>query len=112
MISYTEAESCRCVFITKFRAMGAHWLFCTALSVPPTIGARCESSLRLPTKSFPSISATMGAHRHSSTMNYEVMTEDLREFLAEQGLSEVFLLGHSMGGKVAMQFASESPEAI
>src|SRR5690242_798413 len=53
-----------------------------------------------------------GSSPHSSTMNYEVMTEDLREFLAEQGLSEVFLLGHSMGGKVAMQFASESPEAI
>ncbi|MGN6716649.1 MAG: alpha/beta fold hydrolase, partial [Candidatus Binatia bacterium] len=52
-----------------------------------------------------------GSSPHSSTMNYDVMTEDLREFFAEQGLSEVFLLGHSMGGKVAMQFASESPEA-
>jgi pimeloyl-ACP methyl ester carboxylesterase len=53
-----------------------------------------------------------GSSPHSSTMNYGVMTEDLREFLAEQGLSVVFLLGHSMGGKVAMQFASESPEVI
>jgi len=53
-----------------------------------------------------------GSSPHSSTMNYSVMTEDLREFLAEQGLSEVFLLGHSMGGKVAMQFASASPAAI
>jgi pimeloyl-ACP methyl ester carboxylesterase len=53
-----------------------------------------------------------GSSPHSSTMNYGVMTEDLREFLAEQGLSEVFLLGHSMGGKVAMQFASASPAAI
>src|SRR5262249_30433559 len=35
-----------------------------------------------------------------------------REFLSEQGLSNVCLLGHSMGGKVAMQFASESPETI
>ena len=45
-------------------------------------------------------------------MNYIVMTEDLREFLSEQGLSNVCLLGHSMGGKVAMQFATESPEWI
>jgi esterase len=53
-----------------------------------------------------------GSSPHSSIMNYGVMTEDLRGFLSEQGLSQVFLLGHSMGGKVAMQLASESPQAI
>ncbi|HEX5608278.1 MAG TPA: alpha/beta fold hydrolase [Candidatus Binatia bacterium] len=53
-----------------------------------------------------------GSSPHSSTMNYGVMTEDLRGFLSEQGLSKAFLLGHSMGGKVAMQFASQSPQAI
>jgi esterase len=53
-----------------------------------------------------------GNSPHSSMMNYTVMTEDLREFLSEQGLSNVCLLGHSMGGKVAMQFATESPEWI
>jgi len=53
-----------------------------------------------------------GSSPHSSTMNYGAMTEDLREFLSEHGLSQVFLLGHSMGGKVAMQFASESPQSI
>jgi hypothetical protein len=30
-------------------------------------------------------------------MNYTVMTEDLREFLSEQRLSKVCLLGHSRG---------------
>ena len=53
-----------------------------------------------------------GSSPHSSTMNYRIMTEDLREFLSEHGLSQIFLLGHSMGGKVAMQFASESPEPL
>ena len=53
-----------------------------------------------------------GNSPHSSMMNYTVMTEDLREFLSEHGLSNVCLLGHSMGGKVAMQFATESPEWI
>jgi pimeloyl-ACP methyl ester carboxylesterase len=53
-----------------------------------------------------------GSSPHSSSMNYRVMTDDVREFLFEQGFSRVFLLGHSMGGKVAMQFASESPEMI
>jgi pimeloyl-ACP methyl ester carboxylesterase len=53
-----------------------------------------------------------GSSPHSTSMNYGVMADDLREFLLDQGLSQVSLLGHSMGGKVAMQFASESPEAI
>jgi len=53
-----------------------------------------------------------GSSPHSSSMNYCVMADDLREFLLEHGLSKFSLLGHSMGGKVAMQFASESPEAI
>jgi esterase len=52
-----------------------------------------------------------GGSPHSSSMNYGVMADDLREFLFEQGVSQVSLLGHSMGGKVAMQFASQSPEA-
>ena len=53
-----------------------------------------------------------GNSPHSDIMDYTVMAEDLREFLAEQSLSNVCLLGHSMGGKVAMQFASESPEMV
>ena len=53
-----------------------------------------------------------GNSPHSDIMDYTVMAEDLREFLAEQSLSNVCLLGHSMGGKVAMQFASESPEIV
>jgi pyruvate dehydrogenase E2 component (dihydrolipoamide acetyltransferase) len=36
----------------------------------------------------------------------------LREFLDGQGLSTVHLVGHSMGGLVAGQFAAESPERV
>jgi len=45
-------------------------------------------------------------------MDYPIMAADLREFVEEQSLAQVFLLGHSMGGKVAMQFAGQYPERV
>ncbi|GAB4396394.1 MAG: alpha/beta fold hydrolase [Microscillaceae bacterium] len=39
--------------------------------------------------------------------NYEVMSQDLHEFLEAQQLWEVILVGHSMGGKVAMWYAGQ-----
>ncbi|MCR9082767.1 MAG: alpha/beta fold hydrolase, partial [Cyclobacteriaceae bacterium] len=44
--------------------------------------------------------------------NYSVMVEDLKELLDDEGLSEVFLMGHSMGGKTAMNFAIEYPDRV
>ncbi|NJL15598.1 MAG: alpha/beta fold hydrolase [Microscillaceae bacterium] len=43
----------------------------------------------------------------AETWNYEVMSQDLHEFLEAQQLSEVILVGHSMGGKVAMWYAGQ-----
>ena len=40
------------------------------------------------------------------------MAADLREFVETQSLAQAFLLGHSMGGKVAMQFAGQYPERV
>jgi esterase len=51
-----------------------------------------------------------GQSPHSEIMNYPVMAEDLREFLDEHNIFEANLLGHSMGGKVAMQLATEHAE--
>jgi len=45
-------------------------------------------------------------------MDYPTMAADLREFVEAQSLPQVFLLGHSMGGKVAMQFAGRYPERV
>lgn len=49
---------------------------------------------------------------HSELMNYEVMSDDVDEFANQQNLTSSFLLGHSMGGKVAMQFAARFPDRI
>ena len=53
-----------------------------------------------------------GDSPHSAVMNYPIMTEDLREFFAEHSISVANLLGHSMGGKIAMQFAVENPQQV
>ncbi len=53
-----------------------------------------------------------GRSGHSTVHNYEAMVDDLLEFVDEQGLEKICLLGHSMGGKTAMQFAFDYPERI
>lgn len=53
-----------------------------------------------------------GASPHHDNMNYAAMTSDLSETLNASGHAEVLLLGHSMGGKVAMQFACQFPERV
>lgn len=49
---------------------------------------------------------------HSDTFSYEAMAEDLLNYLEHHNLEECILLGHSMGGKTAMQFATTHPEKV
>lgn len=53
-----------------------------------------------------------GGSPHSSEFSYPLMADDLKEFMHEHFLGSAFLLGHSMGGKVAMQFALTYPEFV
>ena len=53
-----------------------------------------------------------GRSFHSDEFSYELMSEDLKNYCEEHGLKEIILLGHSMGGKVAMQFAVTYPEMV
>jgi esterase len=46
-----------------------------------------------------------GRSPHSNIFDYEVMVEDIYEFLADLNLRQVSLVGHSMGGMTAMKFA-------
>lgn len=46
------------------------------------------------------------------SMSYPQMAEDLKETLDYLGLETVVVLGHSMGGKVAMEFALRYPERV
>jgi esterase len=53
-----------------------------------------------------------GRSPHSDIFDYDVMTADLREFMEQQALRRIMLLGHSIGGKVAMQFALDYSEQV
>lgn len=50
-----------------------------------------------------------GASPHHPVMDYPAMAADLLRFIENRGLTAVNLLGHSMGGKVAMWFALNHP---
>lgn len=60
-----------------------------------------------------------GHSPHSEYFNYDIMAEDLLEFYYDQNalspnknLGEVYIIGHSMGGKTAMKFAQRFPEKV
>lgn len=53
-----------------------------------------------------------GQSPHSAAFNYLALVDDLFEFIDDHELEDVILLGHSMGGKVAMRFALENPQYI
>lgn len=53
-----------------------------------------------------------GASPHTPTHTYADMVNDLAQFFADTGTDRAFLIGHSMGGKVAMRFAAEYPEKV
>jgi len=53
-----------------------------------------------------------GASPWDPAMDYPAMAADLAELVDEIGGGPVSLLGHSMGGKAAMRFALDRPEAV
>ncbi len=50
-----------------------------------------------------------GRSPHADQMSYEDMAADVCEFMDDRELDTVVLLGHSMGGKTAMQVAAVCP---
>ena len=53
-----------------------------------------------------------GLSPHSPEFGYDHMARDLHELMNAQGLTSVHVLGHSMGGKTAMQFALLYPDQV
>mgnify|MGYP000745280518 CR=1 FL=1 len=53
-----------------------------------------------------------GRSPHTDRMDYPSMAADVREFIDRHDLGPVTLLGHSMGGKTAMQTAIDYPEVV
>ena len=53
-----------------------------------------------------------GQSPQSDVFNYLAMTDDLFDFIDEHEIEDPIILGHSMGGKVAMRFALENPQML
>lgn len=53
-----------------------------------------------------------GRSGHSADMNYQLMAEDLAQTLDQLNIPVAVLLGHSMGGKLAMAFALQHPQRV
>tara|TARA_B110000305_G_scaffold87891_1_gene99068 strand:- start:6645 stop:7406 length:762 start_codon:yes stop_codon:yes gene_type:complete len=54
-------------------------------------------------------------HGHSDwseKFSYEIMADDIKELCDELNLSKLILLGHSMGGKVAINFAQKHEDLL
>jgi esterase len=53
-----------------------------------------------------------GRSPHSDHFDYSIMARDLEEFMESNWIYKANLIGHSMGGKIAMQFATENPDMV
>lgn len=53
-----------------------------------------------------------GKSFHSEEFNYLVMSNDVLEYCQHYNLTNILVIGHSMGGKVAMFFATTYPDLV
>lgn len=53
-----------------------------------------------------------GLSPHSNQHSYELMAEDVRAFILSKNLGKADIIGHSMGGKVAMKLATDHPDLV
>lgn len=53
-----------------------------------------------------------GQSPHDSVHDYKSLTDDLNEFIEDHQIKKPVIIGHSMGGKTAMNFAVKFPEKL
>ena len=53
-----------------------------------------------------------GRSPHSTDFDYDVMCDDVLEYMKANSIVSSIILGHSLGGKVAMKFAFTYPDKI
>ncbi|WP_420398700.1 alpha/beta fold hydrolase [Flagellimonas sp.] len=53
-----------------------------------------------------------GRSFHSEEFDYEVMSRDVLRYLDQHQIEKTSIIGHSMGGKTAMQIATEQPQQV
>jgi pimeloyl-ACP methyl ester carboxylesterase len=53
-----------------------------------------------------------GHSPHSNEFSYELMNNDIKELMTDEGLESIMILGHSMGGKTALYFTVTHPHSV
>ena len=53
-----------------------------------------------------------GSSPHAGSMRWREMSADLQAYLDRQNIESTILMGHSLGGKVAMRYACENPAVV
>jgi len=53
-----------------------------------------------------------GKSPHDQSIDYEILAEDIYNFITVHSISKPILMGHSMGGKVVMKYAKNHSEDI
>ena len=53
-----------------------------------------------------------GRSPHSAEFSYQILVDDVLEFMQQQGIAQAHFIGHSMGGKAAMHLALEHPDKV
>lgn len=53
-----------------------------------------------------------GRSPHMDSQDYKLMAEDLQHFMEANWIHKASIIGHSMGGKTAMQFAQDFPDMV
>ncbi len=53
-----------------------------------------------------------GKSFHSDAFSYNLMSQDIYEYCQFHNISKISIIGHSMGGKVAMFFSTQHPEMV
>ena len=53
-----------------------------------------------------------GRSPHHQEFNYDVMSEDILEYMNDHRIEKAIILGHSLGGKVAMKYSFTYPNRV
>ena len=53
-----------------------------------------------------------GRSPHSDEFSYQILVDDVLEFMKQQGVEQAHFIGHSMGGKAAMHLALEHQDKV
>lgn len=69
----------------------------------------CQNTKR---KAYVPDARNHGKSPWSDEMNYDVLTEDLLEFVQQNAIQKAVLIGNSMGGRTAMNFVLKYPEKV